>query len=102
MLVVRLRLRIVFAVGAGVLVDRRGIGGWLGRVLLWLLSWTVYMPSERWRKNKARIHGDDGDRDGGNAIDEAERSVCWRAPEVGAQRRTFCFTSIFGVGLVKR
>ena len=59
MLVVRLRLRVVFAIGAGVIVDRRGIGGWWGKGLLLLYSGAVYVPKERWRNTEARIHAED-------------------------------------------
>ena len=59
LLVVRLRLRVVFAIGAGVLVDRRGIGGWWGGVLVLLLSGAVYAPKERWSNTEARIHAED-------------------------------------------
>lgn len=58
---IRLRLRVLSAVRAGVLVDRRGIGGRGAGVLLLLLSGAVYVPSKRRRERHARIHVDDGD-----------------------------------------
>ena len=60
MLVIRLRLGILSAIGASVLVDRRRIGGWGRGVLLLLLSGAVYVPSNRGRKH-ARIHDVDGE-----------------------------------------
>lgn len=58
LLVIRLWLGVLSAIEAGVLVDRRGVGGrWYG-VLLLLYSGAVYAPSERWGKTKARIHVD--------------------------------------------
>ncbi len=62
LLVIRLQLGVLCATGAGVLVDRRGIGGRWGGVLLLHFSRAVHVPSERWGKNtKAGIHVDNTD-----------------------------------------
>ena len=61
LLVVRLWLRVVIAIGVRVLVDRRRIGGWWGGAGLLLSPGAVYVPIERWRDTKASIHVDDTD-----------------------------------------
>ena len=60
LVIIRLWLGVLAAIRAGLLVDRRGIGGWGSGVLLLLLSGAVYVPSKRGGKH-ARIHVDDGD-----------------------------------------
>jgi len=78
LLVIRLQLGVLCAIGAGVSVDRRGIGGRWGGVLLLHFSRAVYAPSERWGKTKAGIHVDNTDlRDLGcwALVDKAEERV---------------------------